>query len=515
MTTQTYAQRTDPTPCLSPMDVRKTDMIGYIRRKYNVPDCRDIVIKQGYITKGISPDPVKSWLDSYDDQPILKRKLSGAAASAVEKMKELIDHTNEEIRALLEAREADAEMQALGNDWLRDQIIQMTDGMFVKLSDAIKALARESYEKAYARTNSELGSLQIPEPPSSAIFDKEQFKLIFAALEKAKAKMTDRIEEAFNAPADEPEDVQKIGPVTIILGTLALLLLAAALTGCEDTKKKAEQMAGDAEHLAKIEAEIAAFLANGVEKYEIVTEPGCCDDCAEKEADGPYSAADYSPGENAPPFHPNCRCGVRIYTAEEVGEDESPVMLPLDGMTLSSEGARLLAEMEVPMSSKVVHRDDDGNITEIRNQDIGDGGITVGFGTYVPYGSAGDAKRRELMEKYGIDASSTDQWVPIDVVLQLYADEQKEYVERAIERQGITEVTQQQFDAIMMQVFNSNYQAMVAAYFDDSKTDEEVVQAILDVYRTFEKWDKYGAGWENRVRAQVRVFRHGEYLKDW
>ena len=318
MTTQTYAQRTDPAPCLSPMDARKADMIGYIRRKYSVPDYRDIVIKQGYITKDILPDPgpAKSWYEDYDNQLIIKRKLSGAAASAVEKMKKLIDHTNEEIRALLEAREADAEMQALGNDWLRDQIIQMTDGMFVKLSDAIKALARESYEKAYARTNSELGGIQVNEPPSSAIFDKEQFKLIFAALEKAKARMTDRIEEAFNAPTDEPEDVQKIGPVTIILGALALLLLAAVLTGCEATKKKAEQLAGDAEHLAKIEAEIAAFLANGVEKYEIVTEPGCCDVCADM-TDQFFDVADYSPGVNAPPFHPNCRCEVRVYEAEE------------------------------------------------------------------------------------------------------------------------------------------------------------------------------------------------------
>jgi len=319
MTTQTYAQRTDPTPCLSPMDARKSDMAGYIRRKYNVPDCRDIVIKQGYITKDILPSPAMPWSDPYDDQFIIKRKLSDTAASAVGKMNELIDRTNEDISALLERWDADETLQAQGTDWLHEQIIQKIDSMFVKLSDSIKALAKEAYEKTYARSNNALGGRTESEPFSSAIFEKERFRLIFAALEKAKTKMTDRIEEAFNAP-EEPEEIQKIGPGTIILIGLGALLLAALLTGCEDTKKKAEQLSGDAEHLAKIEAEIAAFLANGVEKYEIITEPGCCDVCADM-TDQFFDVADYSPGVNAPPFHPNCRCGVRIYAAEEVGEE--------------------------------------------------------------------------------------------------------------------------------------------------------------------------------------------------
>ena len=56
MTTQTYTQQTDPTPCLSPMDARKADMIEYIREKYRVPDSQGIIIKQGYITKDTSPD---------------------------------------------------------------------------------------------------------------------------------------------------------------------------------------------------------------------------------------------------------------------------------------------------------------------------------------------------------------------------------------------------------------------------------------------------------------------------
>jgi GH24 family phage-related lysozyme (muramidase) len=318
MTTQSYACQTDQNPCLSPIDARKQEMLGYIRKKYNVPDGCEIVIKQGYITKDILPSPAMSWSDPYDDYSIIKRKLTGAATSAVKKMHELIDHTNEKIKALLEAWETDEDLQALSNDWLHDQITHIVDGMFIKLSDSIKTLVQESYEKVYAQSNEALGGRPGSAPFSAAMYEKERFKLIFAALEKAKARMTARIEEAFNAPA-EPEERQKIGPGTIILGTLALLLLAAVLTGCEDTKKKAEQLSGDAEHLAKIEAKIEAFIDNGVEKYEIVTQPGCCDVCAEK-ADQFFDVADYSQGVNAPPFHPNCRCEVRVYAAENAEE---------------------------------------------------------------------------------------------------------------------------------------------------------------------------------------------------
>ena len=56
MTTQTNTYHTTPTPFFSPMDARNADMIDYIRRKYSVPDCREIVIKQGYIAKDTLPD---------------------------------------------------------------------------------------------------------------------------------------------------------------------------------------------------------------------------------------------------------------------------------------------------------------------------------------------------------------------------------------------------------------------------------------------------------------------------
>ena len=66
MTTQTHTQHTDLAPYLSQLDVRKTDMIEYIREKYKVPDSQGIVIKQGYITKDISLDLMPQLTDYCD-----------------------------------------------------------------------------------------------------------------------------------------------------------------------------------------------------------------------------------------------------------------------------------------------------------------------------------------------------------------------------------------------------------------------------------------------------------------
>jgi len=74
------------------MDARKTDMVGYIRRKFNVPDYRDIVIKQGYITKDDFPSPATPWSDPYDNQLIIKQFDSSAL------MQQLATHCNQHFK---------------------------------------------------------------------------------------------------------------------------------------------------------------------------------------------------------------------------------------------------------------------------------------------------------------------------------------------------------------------------------------------------------------------------------
>lgn len=65
------------------------------------------------------------------------------------------------------------------------------------------------------------------------------------------------------------------------------------------------------------------YLRNQPEQppAEIITEPGCCDDCAARTGQF-FNVDDYAQGVNAPPFHPNCRCGVQIYVAESIEEDD-------------------------------------------------------------------------------------------------------------------------------------------------------------------------------------------------
>ena len=109
--------------------------------------------------------------------------------------------------------------------------------------------------------------------------------------------------------------------------------------------------------------------------------------------------------------------------------------ISLDAMKLSDKGAQLLADLEGGdlIDPGYIQRDSNNDMLAIKNRDIGDGGITVGYGTFIPHGSAGNAKRQMLLDTYGIDAT-INVWVPRDKVLKLYKDEQVGYCQLAITR---------------------------------------------------------------------------------
>ena len=73
MTTQSYAHQPDPTPYLSPMDARKAEMLGYIRRKYSVPEGCEIIIKQGHIANDILD---RSQVSKRFDSSVLMQQLT-------------------------------------------------------------------------------------------------------------------------------------------------------------------------------------------------------------------------------------------------------------------------------------------------------------------------------------------------------------------------------------------------------------------------------------------------------
>ena len=185
-----------------------------------------------------------------------------------------------------------------------------------------------------------------------------------------------------------------------------------------------------------------------------------------------------------------------------------------NSMKLSDAGAKLLAEMEVPVKDNLIKRDSNGNVNAIKNHDVGDGGITVGYGTYVKYGNA--EKQRELKDKYGIDATTLDEWVPIDVCIRLFKESLASYEDTVNTWAKTNNVTlkQNQFDALTLQAYNGWY-IKIADAFTSGKPEEEMVQAILDVYRTFQDWETYKNGWENRIRCEVKVFLYGDYKKNY
>ena len=91
------------------------------------------------------------------------------------------------------------------------------------------------------------------------------------------------------------------------------LLLTLALSGCSETKEKAEAATKHAAAVAATEGALVAFKANGAEKYKIVKSgnDNICEKC--QAMDGKEFSIDEAViGETAPPFHPNCGCSIAI-----------------------------------------------------------------------------------------------------------------------------------------------------------------------------------------------------------
>ncbi len=64
------------------------------------------------------------------------------------------------------------------------------------------------------------------------------------------------------------------------------------------------------------EAQKANYKANGQEQYMILAEVGACRICAPRD-EKVYNTDEMTPGVNAAPFHPNCRCTTAPYSDRE------------------------------------------------------------------------------------------------------------------------------------------------------------------------------------------------------
>ena len=119
------------------------------------------------------------------------------------------------------------------------------------------------------------------------------------------------------------------GPVTTVLAIAALTaLLAAILSGCDETGEVTERENQNAEHISEIRAILEQLIEDGVEFFEVIGSgnENICDFCAEI-AGSVFHMDELVIGETAPPFHPNCGCSIRAVESDS-GQTERPLDPP-------------------------------------------------------------------------------------------------------------------------------------------------------------------------------------------
>ena len=170
---------------------------------------------------------------------------------------------------------------------------------------------------------------------------------------------------------------------------------------------------------------------------------------------------------------------------------------------ISDKGAELLISLEVG----VIEGD------KIMTKDLGDGGITIGFGTFIEHGD--DELRRYYEKEYNITIKEGE-YLSRETAMKIYKDSLSDYegvVSHFAENNGVA-LTQNQFDALTMQAYNRPSDSYLTPYLNDELSDEALVNQIMGVYQentTDEYYSKYGEGWRNRVSKQVDLYRYGRY----
>lgn len=191
------------------------------------------------------------------------------------------------------------------------------------------------------------------------------------------------------------------------------------------------------------------------------------------------------------------------------------------GTNLSANGYQFLIEYELGTNLSqydYIKLDNNGKISEIRNHDVKDGGITVGVGICV---KPNDTERQKMLASLGIDWSDTSQWVPIETAekaFTLISPTYENVVNNCLKKLNIT-VTQSQYDALFAMAYNSTslfnekdgtvYKLLKQNNFNiDNWRDE-----LIEVYKGKKDWDKFGKGWTNRIEDQLELFFYGDYKR--
>lgn len=188
----------------------------------------------------------------------------------------------------------------------------------------------------------------------------------------------------------------------------------------------------------------------------------------------------------------------------------------------SDAGLKLLIAMERPIGKKYCKYDKKGRLIAIRNADIGDGGITVGYGSYFPYkkGTKQIPKSTVIKykKKYGINIANLKEYVPVEICEKLFREEisgKESMVRKYLYDHKYKYVKQCVFDAMVIQAYNGYYASIMNAYANDSISESKALQIALSKYRTFKNWKKYKNGWTNRLKVTSAVAKRGIYKKNY
>ena len=140
------------------------------------------------------------------------------------------------------------------------------------------------------------------------------------------------------------------------------------------------------------EAERQSYQSNGYDEYEYIAEPKACDIC--RPLDGKiFKVVDMSPGENAAPMHPHCRCATAAHFSMSEKEYERLIKKSADSLigetsaeirspnfekykNLSNEEIKEMQEWSDDVFNKKYKRGTKTPIDGIKNYTQNDYGIT-------------------------------------------------------------------------------------------------------------------------------------------
>ncbi len=198
------------------------------------------------------------------------------------------------------------------------------------------------------------------------------------------------------------------------------------------------------------------------------------------------------------------------------------------GYKFSVKGEELLKQIELPSSENYNGKsyyvyDNDGKLIGIRCQDVGDGGVTIGYGSYTSWSDT--EKIKKLKSKYGITAGMSAKElfnivVPINDSMEMMREEinskTEKLINNVIKPNGI-KLTQQQFDALLIHRYMvGSFNDGLVDYLKDSNGNykrDKLTGVMLDYLKGLKSWDKYGKGWTKRIDNEMNIFFNGDYKK--